>query len=151
MLARYMPDVLKVSAMLPSGSTRDDAAVAAHGGQLLPDDLVGGLGEAGVAVLHAGADIARDRRADEVLAMAGSADGAGAVVGIGAGADDRRIADATPLLVGHAAGRSACGEVAVTVQRHRANGREPRGRAFPTGRSHPGRLLAFAFCSCCQR
>src|SRR3712207_7230091 len=44
-----------------------------------------------------------------------------AVVGPGARPDDRRIADPAPALAGDAAGRGGGGEMAVRVQRHRAD------------------------------
>src|SRR3546814_11492493 len=61
---------------------------------------------------------------DVILARSGGGDGAAAIVGIGAGADDRRIADASPTLAGEAARRGRSGKIAVRVARHRADGTE---------------------------
>ena len=57
------------------------------------------------------------RHADpnEHLARSRRGDGAGAVVGIGPGADDRRVADTVPALAGHPAGRGSGGNMAVLV------------------------------------
>ena len=100
------------------------------------DDVAGGFGRADAGEPDARADLVRDDRADEVLAAAGRRNRAGRVVGIGAGADDRRIADAAPALVRHAA-RGGCGrEVAIPVARDRADRAEvadvllDRGRAL---------------------
>src|SRR5690606_41732923 len=60
---------------------------------------------------------------DVELAPAGGRDRA-ASVGPGAGADDRRVADAAVALVGHATGRGTGGKVSLCVQRHRAHGAE---------------------------
>ena len=57
----------------------------------------------------------------EVLAAARRGDGASRVVRVSAGADDRRVADAAPALVRHAAGRGRGGEVAVLVARDGAD------------------------------
>ena len=74
--------------------------------------------------LHARADIARDADADEEFAGAGGADAADAVLRVGAGADDGRIADAAPAFAGGAAGGGAGGDVAVRVERDDADGAE---------------------------
>ena len=70
---------------------------------------------------------------DEELPVAGGRDRAGAIVGVGAGADDGRVADAAPALVGHAAGRRGRRQVAVGVQRHGTHGRVPAFRKLQAG------------------
>ena len=67
------------------------------------------------------ADFVGDADADEIFARAGRRDRAAAVVGIGAGADDRRIADPAPALAGEAAGRGRGGDMALLVERDRAD------------------------------
>src|SRR5262245_39586092 len=52
------------------------------------------------AIADAGGDLMAERGADEHLAVAGARDRARAVVGPGAGADDRRVADAPGHLAG---------------------------------------------------
>ena len=79
-----------------------------------------GLFERLVAIADAGGDIGGGIGADEIFAEAGAADGA-ALVGPGAGADDRRVADAAGSLGEDAAGGSGGGEVAVLVERDSAD------------------------------
>jgi hypothetical protein len=59
--------------------------------------------------------------ADEILARPGRRHGAGAVVGIGAGSDDRRIADTAPTLAGGAAGRGSRSDMALGVESDRSD------------------------------
>jgi len=59
--------------------------------------------------------------------VAGAGDTGCAVVGVGARADDRRVADAAEALAGHPAGGGAGGDVALGVQRHAADGAEVVG------------------------
>ena len=92
------------------------------GSKRLVQDVVNGVLQRLLEIGHAGGNVVGDGVADELLADAGAADGAGGVVGIGARADDRRIADAAVFLVRPAAGRSAGGQVAVRVEGHAADG-----------------------------
>jgi len=85
---------------------RDDAAVAAQLRHDFHHDLLSRLGDRLALVFDAGADVMRGVGADVVLAPAGCRNRA-LRVGIRAGADDRRIADAAEALVRHAAGRCA--------------------------------------------
>jgi hypothetical protein len=55
------------------------------------------------------------------------------VVGIAAGADQRRIADAARPLVGHAAGGGGGGQVALRIQRHGTDGAELAARRAGRG------------------
>ena len=67
------------------------------------------------------ANCVRGSGADEIFAGAGRGDRGRAVVGIGAGADQRRIADPAPALAGQPAGRGRGGDMAVRIDRNRAN------------------------------
>jgi hypothetical protein len=87
----------------------------------LGHDDVGGLLRRVVGEAQACADFVRHPFADEELARTRGGDGAGAVVGIGAGADDGRIADPAPALAGQPAGRGGGGGAAVPVDRDRAD------------------------------
>ena len=80
-------------------------------------------------VAHARRRARARRGADELLAGAGARDGH-VVVGPGAGADHRRVADAARQLAAHAAGRRGGGEVAVGVERDRADGAVLVGAAW---------------------
>ena len=68
--------------------------------------------------------------ADELLASPGAGDRGSLVVGVGAGADDRHVADAADPLVHRAAGRGGGRQVAVAVHGHRADRAELRGAAL---------------------
>ena len=116
-----MPSVLNSSVSAPLVVHDDDAAVAADLLERAVDHVVRRLGRGDAGEPHARADLVRDDRADEVFAAAGRGDRAGRVVRVGAGADDRRVADAAPALVRHAAGRGRGGEVAVPVARDGAD------------------------------
>src|SRR5690606_21732684 len=91
------------------------------------DHRLAGTGDAVAGQAHARADLVRGGGADVELAPAGAGDRA-AVVGPGAGADDRRVADAAIALVGHAAGRRACGEIPLRIQGNRTDGTEVGAR-----------------------
>src|SRR5690606_22915367 len=88
---------------------RDRAAVATGGGNVAVDHRLGGPGQGRAGQAHARAYFVRRGGADVELAPAGARHRA-ARVGPGAGADDRRVADAAVALVGHAAGGRARGE-----------------------------------------
>src|SRR5438552_17696561 len=106
-----------------------DAAAAVDGNQAATTAEAGDLrqggaagpGERFAAIPHAGRDVEREHRAQEELAVAGAGDGARGVVGVDAGADDRRIADAAGKLAGDAAGGGRRREVAGAIQRYRAD------------------------------
>ena len=66
-------------------------------------------------------DLEGDAFADEELARAGARHRGAAIVGIGARADQRRIADPAPALAGDPAGRGRGGDVPRLVERHRAD------------------------------
>jgi hypothetical protein len=70
-------------------------------------------------VLHQRDDFVGHGQSDEILTVPGARDGADAILGIGAGPDDRGIAGAAGPLVRRPAGRGAGGEVAGTIQGHR--------------------------------
>ena len=101
------------------------------------------LAENGIRrLLHADAligdercDLVADAIAHEIFALAGARDGAAAIAGIGAGADDRRIADAAGGLVGVAAGRGRGREMALGVARDRADRAVLLGLAGVRGRA----------------
>ena len=106
--------------------------------------------------------LVRHAGADEELARPGGRNRAGAIVGIVARADHRRIADPAPALAGQPAGGSGRGDVAFAVDRHRADGAvlevdvepaevarlqflqlpPPLGRREPVGIDHLDALLA---------
>src|SRR5690606_19566582 len=102
------------------GAQRDRTAIAAGLGDVAVDHAVRGAREALAGQAHAGADLVRGGGTDVVLAPTGTGERA-AVVGPGARADDRRVAHAAVALVGHAAGRRARGQLALRIQRQRAN------------------------------
>ena len=120
---RYMPEVLNGMAMLPSRSSAMAPPSPPSSGTRFRITASAAWREAGAAVGHARGDIVRDRVADEELAPARARHRA-TLVGPGAGADQRRIAHAAVALVGHAAGGSGGGEVALLIQRDRAHGAE---------------------------
>src|ERR1700689_1255621 len=80
---------------------RDDSTLAAERRELLHHHLVHGLAKRSPTEAHARTNIVRDCGADEHLAVSGGRYGAAAVVGVGAGADQRRIADPPETLAGH--------------------------------------------------
>src|SRR6185312_91453 len=102
---------------------RDRTAVAAQRGNLLVDDDGGSALDRHAHLAHLHTDRMRGHGADVVLAPAGAGHRAIAVR-VGARADDRRVADAAPALVGHATGRGAGGKIALRIQRHRTHGAE---------------------------
>src|SRR5438094_6412170 len=71
-------------------------------------------------IAHARRDVVGEHAADESFAEPGSRDGAG-LIGVIAGADDRRIADPARQLAGVAARRGRSGEIAVGIERHGAD------------------------------
>src|SRR5205823_10831167 len=107
-----------------------DAAAAVDGNQAAAPAEAGDLrqgggagpGERFAAIPHAGRDVEREHRAYEELDVAGAGDGARGVVGVDAGADDRRIADAARELAGDTAGGGRRREVACAIQRDRSDG-----------------------------
>ena len=107
----------------------DHAAVAAEAAQDLVQHLVHGLRQRDATVLDRGADVVGRHCADEVLPVPGGRDRADPVLRVGAGADDRRVADASGALVGHAAGGGRRGEIAGGVARHRPDGAARGGPA----------------------
>ncbi len=60
--------------------------------------------------------------ADVFLAGAGAGDGAGAVIGVGAGTDDGGIADSSPALIRHAAGRCSRRQVPAAIEHRHPDG-----------------------------
>ena len=73
------------------------------------------------AMADARRDFMRDAEPDEELAVAGRRDRAGRVVGEGAGADDRAVADPARQFAGHPAGRGRGGEISATIARNSAD------------------------------
>src|SRR3569623_2328192 len=71
---------------------------------------------------------------NEILARTRRGDRGGAIVGIGTGADQRRIADPTPALRGQSAGRGRSRAMAIDIDGDRSDGSvlhfviEPRPR-----------------------
>src|ERR1700678_1641823 len=72
-------------------------------------------------IFHARADVGCHHVAHEILAGAGSGNRAAIVTGIGSGADDGRIADASRHLQNSAAGGGASGEITGLIQRDYAH------------------------------
>jgi hypothetical protein len=77
--------------------------------------------DAGAAEANARAQLMRGSGPDEDLAEASGAYRGRAVVGIGAGTDQRRIADPAPALGGQPAGRRRGRNMAVTIERDRTD------------------------------
>ena len=113
---RYIPGVLKPRRRRPRAVTRITPPLPPSA-PTSAIDLVGGGPRALAEHPHPGADFVGDGGADEIFARAGGGDRAGAVVGIGAGADQRRVADPAPALAGEAAGRGRRGDMAVQRRR----------------------------------
>ena len=86
---RNMPSVLKSIDDAAGVIHRDQPAVTAERGQHLVQHLAHRLLQRQSAVLDRGAHVMGGDRADEVLAVAGGGHRAHAVLGVGAGADDR--------------------------------------------------------------
>src|SRR6267378_5914905 len=103
---------------LPVPADRDQAAVPAEFGEYLVQHLAHRLLQVEAAVLDRGAHVMSGHRADEILAVPGRRDRAHAVLGVGPGADDRRVPDASGALIGHPAGGGGSSQIAVAVQRH---------------------------------
>src|SRR3546814_4404586 len=87
------------------------------------DHVVGRSLERVAAIFHARGDVVGHGAADEEFAPAGAGHAA-AFVRPRTCADQRRVADAAPALVGHAAGGGGRGDAAFGIQRHRADGAE---------------------------
>src|SRR5262249_54668328 len=103
---------------------RDDAeraGVRVLQGAQVAERLAAGLFEVH-AELHVEDDAARGRAPDRHLAAAGATGGAVTVVGVVAGADYRRVAQAPRVLPGPAACADGGGEVAVAVARDDVDG-----------------------------
>src|SRR5512146_2301563 len=98
---------------------RDDATAAAQLTELAMEQFVYRLAQGESAVLHGRADVVRGNSAYEVFAMAGGRNGTDAILRIGSGPDDRRVADAPLALVRHAAGGGGRGEIAGRIERDR--------------------------------
>src|SRR5579862_3314245 len=124
----------------------DHATLAPGVPELLMDYRAHGLGQRHLLVAHHGADIVSDHLPDIELALAGARHRAG-LVRVGAGPDDRRIADAPVELIGDAAGGSGRGEMALGVEGHGADRahalRSAAGpdRQWPRGRACGGSPL----------
>src|SRR5579872_1951964 len=106
---------------LAAGVDRDQPAVAAEAAQLIVQELVDGLRERETAILDRRADVVSRHGANEVLPVPGGRYRAYAVLGVGSGADDRRIADPPRPLVRHTAGRGGGGEIALDIECYRAD------------------------------
>src|SRR6516165_3175906 len=90
---------------------RNESAIAAEPAQDVMQQLVYCLGERQAAVLDRRAHVVGGDYADEVLAMPGGGYRTHAILRVGAGADDGRIADPSRALVGHAAGGGGGGAI----------------------------------------
>src|SRR5690242_17825558 len=82
----------------------DDSAFPAAAAQFHLHHLVHRLRERHAAVLHESAHVVGDHLANVVLALAGTGHRTGCVARVGAGADERGVADAAAVLVGEASG-----------------------------------------------
>ena len=94
-----MPLLFIAKATWPCASMRDQGALATECADVR-DRVVGGQLHAFAVPGHAVAQLARGRGTNEEFAVTGGRDGAHFVLGVGACADDRRIADASPALAG---------------------------------------------------
>ena len=100
---------------------RDDPARAPERAKFTDDCRRGAVeGLAGVA--QAGGDLEHDAVADEKFPMAGRRYGAGRVVRIRPGADDRAVADPAGRLARPSTGRSSSRQIAVAIARDGADG-----------------------------
>src|SRR5579875_645932 len=115
-----------------AGGGQDDRSALGTGLlQLAVDDRFRRLFYGTPSILDARRDVVSYGVTDEVFAPAGAGDGAGIVVGIGAGPNYRRVADTAGPLVGHAAGGGARRQIAIAVEGHGADSAEvplPRWR-----------------------
>ena len=121
-----MPSELNSISIRPSRSIAMTPPSPPSAGSSSHHHLMHGLAKRASAEAHARADVVRHRGADEHLAVPGRRHRAAAVVGVGACADQRRIADASEALAGHPAGRGCRGEPARRIQRDRADGAHVR-------------------------
>src|SRR5439155_25535786 len=117
-------------------------ALAVELPQLLLANLVGGLLDGEALVLDQRDDVVGDGVADEELAVSGTRDAARLVIRIRPRADDRGVAKTSRPFVRHAARRRARREIAVAIQRHRADGAEV---AWPHRRGAPLAFLLLLF------
>ena len=102
--------------------------------QLLEHDRVNGLLQRLTGIAHQGRDVMGYNGANEILAVPRGRHGTGLIVGIGARADDRHIANTPEALVRHATGRGPCRNIAVLIERysaHRAKAELGRREAVP--------------------
>lgn len=89
---------------IPGASHHDDAALAAFQCRQFGVDHVISCLLRCLPLFHKGANLPREGEPDEVLADTCPGDGAGAVTGVGACADQRGISDAAGELALHASG-----------------------------------------------
>src|SRR5205807_2073126 len=94
----------------------------AAGGRQLANDRLRRLLQRSTAVAEARGNREGGDVPDEEFAMTRRRDRAGRVVGIGAGADNRGVADPTGRFSRHSAGRGSGGEIAVAVSGDGAHG-----------------------------
>ena len=112
--------MVKPHAASPDRRDRDQAALAAERGDV-GEHSVERLLQRLAADPHPRGQLVGGDGADEIFARAGRRNRGGAVVGIGAGADQRRIADPAPALGGQPAGRGRDRDMAVDVDRDRSD------------------------------
>ena len=131
-MPRYIAGVVKPQAASPFGATAISPPLppsACDVGEHVVERLLQRL----AAEPHPLGQLVRGDGADEIFARAGRRDRRRAVVGIGAGADQRRIADPAPALGGQPAGRGRGGDMAVDdrPRRRRPCRISPRRRSRP--------------------
>ncbi len=124
--ARNIPSELNSISIPPCASIAMTPPSPCDRRQFPVHDLAHRLGERAAAVAHPRADVVGHGRADEHLSVSGRRNRAAAVVGIGAGTDDRRIADALIALAGHAAGRGRRRQPPGVSERDRTDGAHVR-------------------------
>src|ERR1700721_2181927 len=126
---------------LALGVYRDDPALAPQGGEFLEPDFAPRRAQGAAAEAHPRTNIVRHRGANEYFPMSCSRHGAGAVIRVGARADDGRIADTFLALSGHAPRGGCRCQPAGAVQRDRAH----RTHVGYGQRGQPGVAAADAF------
>jgi hypothetical protein len=133
------------------GVVHDDGAVGGDGDEAAVVGIEGfvkhfvhGVFQRLLEIGHAGGNVEADSVANVLLAEAGAADGAGRVVGIRPGSDNRRIPHAAVLFVRAAAGGGARGEVAVRIERDAADCAVVEVGGADVGLSAPSPVLSSA-------
>ena len=92
--------------------------------------FAGSVRQTQIFVFHSCGNVVSRYAEHKIFAVSGAGNGARCVVGVSSRADDRSVADAPVTLVRHSARRSSGGEIAVFIERDRADRAEFVPRLF---------------------